>query len=168
MDNSTTKAMMAGHGVEAMGSRARNFDGLVEAKPKPEKAGDASGATGAEVTGKTFLERLQAAQVKKPLTQEEARKVAGDLVSNALIMPVLKQIRRDPFGQNTIFSAGKGEKAFGPEFDMQLADRIAHSPKMTVTDALANRLVTRGQVKTQGPAKQSDEPKIGSGVDVHG
>jgi len=177
MDTNSTKLMTAGYGVEGLGYRGPSFSGLsdVTGSAGAGTGGAADGAASTQAAsqaGASFQNQLQAAQAKKPLTITEARKVAGDLVSNALIMPLLKQIRRDPFGQNTIFSPGTGEKAFGPEFDMQLADRIAHSPKMTVTDALAQRLATRGQPKSQGSAKQtgdrSDKVTKANGVDVHG
>jgi hypothetical protein len=73
----------------------------------------------------------------------QAEKGAEGLVSNALILPILKQIRRSPFGENNVFSGGNGEKAFGPEFDMQLADRIAQSPRLGVREALVKRLESR-------------------------
>jgi hypothetical protein len=88
--------------------------------------------------------------------------VAGDLVAQALILPILKQMRRGTFDKNTPFAPGTGEKTFGPEFDMQIADRIAHSPRMAPTDAIAARLMRR---KTPVSAKT---PTGGTGVDVHG
>src|SRR5689334_15074767 len=54
----------------------------------------------------------------------QAEKAAGDLISNALILPMLKQLRRSPWGENTVFSRGIGEKTFGPQFDMHISDRI--------------------------------------------
>ena len=95
------------------------------------------------------------------LARQTAEKAAGDLASNALILPMLKQLRRSPWGENTLFSGGIGEKAFGPEFDMQIADRIAHSPRLGVTQALASRLMQR---KTPEVMKLSDSKKL----DVHG
>jgi hypothetical protein len=102
-----------------------------------------------------------------PLTPAEelhakARKAAEGLVSNALILPVLKQLRHDPFGKNTIFSPGTGEKTFGPEFDMQIADRIAQSPAMAATQVLTKR-IERSQAAAVGTNKVE-----GLGVDVHG
>ncbi|HUO10350.1 MAG TPA: hypothetical protein VM008_18735 [Phycisphaerae bacterium] len=78
----------------------------------------------------------------------EAEKGAEGLISNALILPILKQIRRSPFGENSVFSGGNGEKAFGPEFDMQLADRIAQSPRLGVREALVQRLESRSAPAT--------------------
>ncbi len=101
-------------------------------------------------------------------TQSQERKVrrtAGDLVATALILPVLKQIRRSPFAQKNIFGGGIGEKTFGPEFDMQIADRIAQSPKMTVTDALARRLMQHEPARSRASQRI---PQGQVGVDVHG
>ena len=84
----------------------------------------------------------------------QAEKAAAGLVSQALILPILKQVRRSMADMKGPFSPGMAEKAFGPEFDMQLADRIAHSPRLGVTKALTERLLKR-----HGPDKA---------LDVHG
>jgi len=94
--------------------------------------------------------------------EKKARKVAGDLVANALILPLLKQNRRSVWNQNNIFKGGAGENAFGPEFDTQLADRVAHSPSMGLTDALTKQLLA----KRSHAATKTASPN--SGVDVHG
>jgi hypothetical protein len=75
--------------------------------------------------------------------QKEAEDAAAGVVSNALILPVLKQIRRSAWGQDGPFSPGIGEKTFGPEFDMQIADRIARSPRLGVTQSLTQKLMKR-------------------------
>jgi hypothetical protein len=86
-------------------------------------------------------------------------KAAGDLVANALILPVMKQIRRSPWGENSVFSGGNGEKTFGPAFDMEIADRLAHSPRMGATQALVARL----------EKKPAAKPSTSSGkLDLHG
>jgi hypothetical protein len=89
----------------------------------------------------------------------QAEKAAAGLVSAALILPVLKQLRRSPWGDKGPFSPGNAEKSFGPQFDMQLADRLSNSPRLGVTKALADRIMKRGMPKTAAAAK---------GLDVHG
>jgi hypothetical protein len=91
--------------------------------------------------------------------RKQAEEAAAGLVSGALILPMLKQIRRTSFNGGGPFSAGIGEKTFGPEFDMQIADRIAHSPELGIRKALANRLMSRGQEPQAATHKD---------VDVHG
>ena len=97
--------------------------------------------------------------------EKQARKKAEDaasgLVSNALILPILTQIRHSTFNTEGPFSPGKEEKAFGPEFDMQLADRIARSPRLGITNSLADRLIKRSQNRT--PAQDGLK-----GLNVHG
>ena len=88
--------------------------------------------------------------------RKQAEEAATGLVSQALILPILKQIRRSPFNGEGPFSPGTGEKTFGPEFDMQIADRIAQSPKLGIKKALADRLMKHG-----GPVAQQK-------VDVRG
>ncbi|MCL2646707.1 MAG: hypothetical protein FWD61_06845 [Phycisphaerales bacterium] len=101
---------------------------------------------------------LSAAELARRTKAEQA---AGDLTANALILPMLKQLRRSPWGKNSVFSGGIGEKTFGPEFDRQIADRLAQSPKMGIKTALANRLINRNaasQTNITNPTK----------LDVHG
>jgi len=111
---------------------------------------EAAGAEGAGAGGKS----LDTSEARK-----RAESAAAGLVSNALILPVLKQLRRSPWGGDGVFSGGSGEKSFGPQFDMQLADRIAHSPRLGIKNALADRLMKRGL------AKQATTNK---GFDVNG
>ncbi len=101
---------------------------------------------------------------KAPPTEAEkkAHDAAAGLVAEALILPVLTQVRQSSFNSDGPFSPGIGEKSFGPQFDMQLADRLAHSPQMGVTNALAKRLLKRGTAKPA--AKAAGNTKL----DVHG
>jgi hypothetical protein len=112
---------------------------------------------------------VQAQDVKEQETKhrEQAEKAAGDLVSNALILPMLKQLRRSVWGENTVFSRGMGEKAFGPQFDMQISDRIAHSPRLGLKTALTERLLKRGQPDAAGNNNQAQDQPNG-GIDLHG
>ncbi|HVX86035.1 MAG TPA: hypothetical protein VH253_14725 [Phycisphaerae bacterium] len=113
--------------------------------------GGASGAVGVEGSGGFAGALSQAKGVAMTAAEAAARKkahekaedAAGGLVANALILPILKQVRRSPWAENSVFSGGNGEKAFGPVFDMQIADRLAHSPNMAVTHVLAKRLEKR-------------------------
>ena len=94
--------------------------------------------------------------------RKEAEEAAAGLVSDALILPILKQIRRSSFNTKGVFAAGSGEKTFGPEFDMQIADRIAHSPQLGVRKALADRMMK------QKPQKVAANKVAHKEVDVHG
>ena len=120
---------------------------------------------GLKDAGASFGQVLTGAEAKAKAASDkraaETRKAAEGLVSHALILPMLKQLRHSTFNQKGLFAAGDGEKAFGPEFDMEMADRIARSPKMTLTTALANRLQARRPVKMTSPATTK-------GVDVRG
>ena len=99
-------------------------------------------------TQKDFNSLLEQHTTAMKEAREEAEDAASGLVSQALILPILKQLRRSSEESKGPFSPGIAEKAFGPEFDMQLSDRIAHSPRLGVTKALADRLMKR-----MGPEK---------------
>ncbi len=115
--------------VDRSGRVKRAANGLSVSKGKP-------GVTFAEVLNGAALPVQTEAQART----EQIAKTAGDLVAHALILPMLKQVRRGSETGNPVFNGGMGEKTFGPEFDMTLAERIAHSPNLPVKDALVKRL----------------------------
>jgi len=101
--------------------------------------------------------KLQKAERAKQIDQ-----AATGLVSQALILPMLQQIRRSMQDMKGPFAPGKGENAFGPQFDIQLADRIAQSPRLPIKAALVNQLSKRGNVVHGRDARVKPE------LDVHG
>jgi hypothetical protein len=113
---------------------------------------------------------MQAAESgeEDPKRRQIAEKAAGDLVANALILPMLKQLRHSPWGENSVFHRGIGEKAFGPQFDMQISDRIAHSPRLGLKTALTERLLKRGQPDAPVHANASKPQQTPGRIDLHG
>jgi Rod binding domain-containing protein len=122
--------------------------------------------------GETAAQVLNRKKAADPVVDRhaEAEKAAEGLVSNALILPVLKQLRRSTLDQKGVFSAGSGEKTFGPEFDMQLANRIAQSPRLAVKESLVKRLENRPAPVTQGSGFRAGSNKTvaTSRIDVNG
>ena len=94
-------------------------------------------------TQKDFKNLLEQHTTAYQDARKEAEDAAAGLVSEALILPVFKQLRRSMEETKGPFSPGIAEKAFGPRFDMQLADRIAQSPRLGVKTAIADRLMKR-------------------------
>lgn len=56
--------------------------------------------------------------------QQEARKAAEQIVAHTLVLPLLQQMRDDPF-KGELFDGGFAEQAFGAQLDTELAERIA-------------------------------------------
>ncbi|MDX1563795.1 MAG: hypothetical protein R3236_00250 [Phycisphaeraceae bacterium] len=81
------------------------------------------------------------AALKKAAGREAGRlrQVTAQFVSTAFLMPMLKQVREDPF-QTPMFHGGQGEKVFGARLDQILADRIAGSANFGLTDRLFEHL----------------------------
>jgi hypothetical protein len=160
-----------------MSSFISNIQQFTEGLPAATSAANPSSDTGA--AAEPFAEALQ--QLRKsrdstaphsdtpdPARQAQAEKAAGQLISNALILPMLKQLRRSPWSENTVFSPGIGEKAFGPQFDMQISDRIADSPRLGLKTALVQRLLKRGPVTVPQPADLSAIVNAHARLDLHG
>jgi hypothetical protein len=125
-----------------------------------------------DVVGESFAEKLNRAKLatapdEPTLRKQAAEKTAGDLVSTALILPVLKQLRRGSLNHNPVFGGGDGEKTFGPLFDTQIADRIAQSPNLPIRQSLADRMLNRGKVIDRRPAALKAKTAT-QGINVHG
>jgi len=140
------------------GSRGGVCLGAAAGAAAKQSAGVLVGSTFAKVFDFKLNEGLSAAEVAR---RKRAEQAAGELTANALILPMLKQLRRSVWGKDGVFSGGIGEKTFGPEFDRQIADRIAQSPKMGVKTVLTERLMNRNGASQKSVA---DLVKL----DVHG
>jgi hypothetical protein len=116
---------------------------LTNALTAPKSADAKNGMEKGAAFGSILQQQLDTDEAARRKKADEA---ATGLVSNALILPILKQVRRSVWSENNVFSGGIGEKAFGPQFDMQLADRIAQSPQLGIRKALSDRLMKRGSV----------------------
>jgi Rod binding domain-containing protein len=148
------------HAVAGVNSKQVAGSGATVGKTVAKKAWHRTGETAVEkLNNQQDVDEAAAAHAK-------AEKAAEGLISNALILPILKQVRRSTFGENSVYSGGNGEKAFGPEFDMQLADRIAQSPRLGVREALVQRLEKRSPVNQVKPA--TNGLKVASRIDVNG
>jgi hypothetical protein len=79
------------------------------------------------------------AQAAKP---DRLREAAAELVSVAMLLPMLKAARNDPF-KSDLFHGGQGEEAFGAQLDQEMATRMGRSMKMPVIDAVYNRFARR-------------------------
>lgn len=107
-------------------------------------------ASGDPASFSTLLEKSHQHLATQADRRTQAENAAAGLVANALILPILKQLRRSTFGESTVFSGGNGERAFGPQFDMHLADRIAQSPNLGIKNVLADRLMKKAPAEHKG------------------
>lgn len=66
---------------------------------------------------------------------KQVREAADQLVATTFILPLLEQIRSDPF-KSELFHGGFAEDAFGQQLDTILADRIAQRTGGAIADAV--------------------------------
>ena len=71
------------------------------------------------------------------------RQAAQELVSIALVQPILKELR-DTNQAAGPFAPGAGEKAFGPLLDAAMSKQIVAGQGLDVVDAVAKRLGNPG------------------------
>ena len=69
-------------------------------------------------------------------------KAATGLLSQALVMPVLKELRGGSLAWGP-FKPGDGERTFGPMLDQRIADRIAGSERVALGRRLEESLMRR-------------------------
>jgi Rod binding domain-containing protein len=120
---------------------------LNDATWQPAATRDATVAAGLmpgpapKLGGLTFFDQMNRLGTPEQTPEEQARKAAAGLVSQALILPMLEQVRREASEVKTPFTPSNGENVFGTQFDQVIADHIANSSRMTVTNSLATRLM---------------------------
>lgn len=90
---------------------------------------------------------------------QQLRHASEQLVSDAFIQPLLKQMRNSPF-KVKMFHGGQAEQAFGQKLDTILSDRIVHSTNFPIVDAVYRSLSKHG-VSASAPAAQGS-------IETHG
>ena len=110
-----------------------------------------------------FAQELVAQQAREstdaaltPARHAELREAAEQFVASALMLPLLAQVREDPF-RSELFHGGSAEDAFQSQLDTILADRITRGSNLPLVDVIVEHVLNR---YGQSPAK--------AGVDTHG
>lgn len=105
----------------------------------------------------TFANALASkAPVDPASTEAQVRETAQQLVASTFIMPLLQQMREDPF-KSEMFHGGFTEDAFGQQLDTILADRIAQRTGGSIVDAVYRSI-----------NKQMHSTAASRGVNLHG
>jgi len=113
------------------------------------------------VGAQDFEQQLEAA-VGEPDQDAQARldtlrKSSEQLVATTFIMPMLAQMREDPF-KSDLFHGGQTEDIFGQQMDTILAERIVARADFSIVDAVYRSIAQR----TSMPVGET------KGVDTHG
>lgn len=85
-----------------------------------------------------------------PPNHRASHEAAQQLVSIALVQPVLTQMRRDPF-RTELFHGGFAEDAFGARLDSILAERITQRSNLPLVDAIARTLGRHSLERSRNP-----------------
>ncbi|MBI1367589.1 MAG: hypothetical protein GC162_02930 [Planctomycetes bacterium] len=89
---------------------------------------------------------------------QQVRDAATEMVSMALVLPMLKMARNDPF-KSDLFHGGQGEDAFGAQLDQIRAQQVAGSVSTNLVEAVYRQF--GGKIAAAAGA-------AGKGVDRHG
>jgi len=142
----------------------------------PEPTTAALRATPKASSAGGFATALNSARSTSSNAMSELREAAQQMVASAFILPLLQQVRDDPF-KSDLFHGGKSEDLFGQQLDTILADRIVDASRLGVADAIVDRMsrVVMGrqayQNQTTDPQslpQQGASPTSLKKVDLHG
>jgi Rod binding domain-containing protein len=100
-----------------------------------------------------------AKQTAEEIQHEQLTETARKWVSQTFFGTLLKQMRESPF-KSDLFGGGRGEEAFGPLYDAQLADRMARGAGRSLVDSIVRKIEGR-------TARRASAPKV-SGVSSEG
>ncbi len=103
-----------------------------------------------------FAQLLQQ-ETGRQTRREMAREAATQLVSAALILPVLESMRDSPMLRPP-FAPGFAEKRFAPLLDQQIADRITGASNFSLVDQIVDRLLGPIAPPSSSNVQPSQEP----------
>ncbi len=86
--------------------------------------------------------------------REAAESAAKQLVSSALVMPVLESMRESNFGEDGPFSPGMVEQRFAPMLDQQLADRITGAANFGLVQQIVERYLGTDSARSDSAEAQ--------------
>ncbi|MCG3127636.1 MAG: hypothetical protein CHACPFDD_02503 [Phycisphaerae bacterium] len=107
----------------------------------------------------TFLAALRDAAGTAAPT-DDVRDIAGKLVSEMLLKPLLAELRQFPFGKS-FSSGGRGEEVFGEMLDERLADTAGKTAGAAITSFIQTqieRMSKAGGAAQAGATQQEQRP----------
>ncbi|MEO1236302.1 MAG: rod-binding protein [Planctomycetota bacterium] len=90
------------------------------------------------------FDRLLSEQRSSPKAVEKGLEAAEELVATAFILPVLSQVRNDPF-KSDLFDGGRAEAAFGQQLDVIFANNIARAADFGISEKLVGQAANATQ-----------------------
>ena len=132
---------MSGLGIESVGM----LGGLAGGRARGVSGAPSDGAAraGARESFGSGLARALGAGGAEDDGSDRAREAAEELVSAALVRPVLARMRASN-GAAGPFAPGLWEKTFGPLVDGEVASRIVRASQLGIVDRIAETLTARG------------------------
>jgi len=113
----------------------------------------------------SFEQVLRASQARHaeapavdPARLEQARTAAEQFVATAFVVPMLAQMRNDPF-RSDLFHGGFAEDAFQGQLDTIMADRVTQRADLSLVDSILDHILsTRAK-----PQDRTDSAPISAG-----
>jgi len=106
----------------------------------------------------SFYKALMNASVGE--RREAAEVAAKQLVSSALVMPVLESMRESTFNTDGPFSPGMVEERFAPMLDQHLADRITGAANFGLIDKIVEQYMGPEEGRGTNDAAEKKGAKV--------
>lgn len=100
------------------------------------RTGVAEAAAATPAPAERFSEQLR--EAARTGRRDQLRDAVSQLVSTALVEPVLSSLRESPFLTGP-FAPGDAERRFGPLLDQQIADRVVTAANFPMIDTMVER-----------------------------
>lgn len=141
------------------------LDSTVMLKHAAQTAAEARLSRVTESGGDSFAAELGKARAQ---AQQQAREASEQLVASTLLLPLLQQMRNDPF-KTDMFHGGSAEDIFGAQLDTQLADRMASSMRLPVVEQVYERITRQLDARmTAGRTNETGGIDSTGRIDRHG
>ena len=122
-----------------------------------ERAYQTHRAEGAGFAGELKAAEQAPADGAKEEKLKTLRKSAEQLVATTFVMPLLAQMRNDPF-KTDLFHGGQAEEMFGQQLDTVFAERIVAKSNFSIVDAVYRKVAQSASLLAEQ----------GQGVDANG
>lgn len=80
----------------------------------------------------------------------QVRQASEQLVASTLLLPLLQQMREDPF-RTDLFHGGSTEDIFAAQLDTELADRMAQGMNLPIVEAVYQRIMRQVEARAATP-----------------
>lgn len=120
----------------------------------------------AQLAGRTRTRQAAGGAVPDKV-RAQVRQASEQLVASTLLLPLLQQMREDPF-KSDMFHGGSTEDIFAAQLDTELADRMAQGMNLPIVEAVYQRIMRQVEVRVGATQPAAIGPSTAGRINRHG